>query len=159
MKSEGFTLIELLVTLAVMVILVTIAVPGFQSLLANGRHAADYNSILSGLTLARSEAVKSRENVSFILEQEDGSPPWKYTVADGGGAEIRIGDSVHETINIFYDGSALVKKTITFNSLGKISTDDDCGSGCKVKVEGESDNCSVISISAYGRMGKEECGL
>ncbi|RUA22883.1 prepilin-type N-terminal cleavage/methylation domain-containing protein [Billgrantia gudaonensis] len=64
MRQRGFTLIELLVTIAVIVIMATIAIPGFQRMMATNRLNSGYNEILSGLYLARSEAIKRRE-VSF----------------------------------------------------------------------------------------------
>jgi type IV fimbrial biogenesis protein FimT len=57
-SQQGFTLIELLVTIAVAVILLLIGVPSFQQIIANNRMAADVNSLVTALNLARSEAIK-----------------------------------------------------------------------------------------------------
>src|SRR5690554_7196970 len=77
MNERGFTLIELLVTLAVAVILATVAVPGFQGMMATNRLSADHNEILAGLNYARSEAVKRRESIVFAVTSES---PWEYRV-------------------------------------------------------------------------------
>ena len=45
-RLAGFTLVELLVTLVVMVIMATVAVPGFQNLIATSRLTADHNVLL-----------------------------------------------------------------------------------------------------------------
>jgi len=61
---QGFTLIELLVTIAVAVILLLIGVPSFQQIIANNRMAADVNSLVTALNLARSEAIKRGVSVT-----------------------------------------------------------------------------------------------
>jgi type IV fimbrial biogenesis protein FimT len=59
MKTEsGFTLIELLVTVAVVIILLTLAVPQLQQYSLNNRLVAQVNQLAGQLALARSEAVK-----------------------------------------------------------------------------------------------------
>lgn len=109
-KSQGFTLIELLVTIAVAVILITIAAPNFSSLLKQSRLAAEYNSILSGIIYSRSEAVKSRSNISASL------------VNDGSGWVLEAKDSDGEVMRKFeYDGESDASVfVIEFNSLGRL---------------------------------------
>lgn len=62
--ARGFTLIELLVTLAVAAILVTIAVPNYQTFVLNSRMSSMSNDLMSALQLARSEAIKRNLRVS-----------------------------------------------------------------------------------------------
>ena len=62
-RSNGFTLIELVVTMAIAIILVSIAVPSFRTTLQNSRITAQANDFVSDLSLARSEAIKLRSNV------------------------------------------------------------------------------------------------
>lgn len=61
----GFTLIELMVTIGVGSILLTLAVPSFQSIIAGNRATALANEMVTALTLARSEAVKRGASVSI----------------------------------------------------------------------------------------------
>lgn len=58
-KINGFSLIELMVTLAVAVILITVAVPGFRSIIQSNRAITEANNLLTAMVLARSEAIKS----------------------------------------------------------------------------------------------------
>lgn len=55
---RGFTLIELVVTLAVAAILVTIAIPNFETTIENNRQAVQINTLLEALNFARSTAIK-----------------------------------------------------------------------------------------------------
>ena len=141
MKSAGFTLIELLVTIAVMTIVATIAVPGFQGMLARNRLAADYNVVLSGLNQARSEAIKRRESVTFRVTQ---SSPWEYriTTADSSDIAIRSGG----------DGQvSLTSTNITFNALGRRAS---CTSGCDISVDHSDAGNLDLRVSTTGRIGK-----
>ncbi len=62
-KVRGFTLIELLVTLAVAIIIMTIAVPSFHHMMAVSHVASDHNVVLSGLNYARSHQKTQRCDV------------------------------------------------------------------------------------------------
>ncbi len=57
-KWRGFTLVEMLVTVAVGMILVSIAVPAYSSLVSNSRFDSATQSISMAYRIARSEAVK-----------------------------------------------------------------------------------------------------
>jgi type IV fimbrial biogenesis protein FimT len=68
--TRGFTLIELMVTLAVATILITVAIPGFRTIIQNNRVAAQSNDLLTALTLARSEALKRGVQVSVCSSDD-----------------------------------------------------------------------------------------
>ncbi|HHH48256.1 MAG TPA: prepilin-type N-terminal cleavage/methylation domain-containing protein [Gammaproteobacteria bacterium] len=57
-SSAGLTLVELLVTLALVAIIASQAVPGFSSMIKGNRLAAETNTLVSDINLARSEAIK-----------------------------------------------------------------------------------------------------
>ena len=57
-KSAGFTLVELIITIAIAGILVTIAIPSFNSTISSNRLTNSANDFVGALNLARSEAVK-----------------------------------------------------------------------------------------------------
>ncbi|WP_019591516.1 GspH/FimT family pseudopilin [Thioalkalivibrio sp. ALE20] len=63
-NATGFTLIELMVTIAVAAILLTVAVPGFQSLVQNNRATTAANQLSTAFNFARSEAVTRGVEVS-----------------------------------------------------------------------------------------------
>ncbi|MEN6587566.1 MAG: GspH/FimT family pseudopilin [Sulfuricella sp.] len=64
-RITGFSLIELLVTVSVLGILVALAAPSFQSLIRANRIANLTNDLVSGLNLARSEAIKRGTRVTL----------------------------------------------------------------------------------------------
>jgi prepilin-type N-terminal cleavage/methylation domain-containing protein len=61
---QGFNLIELMITLTIAIILVLIALPSFNSYIANQRSNAISTSLLAALHYARSEAIRQNNVVS-----------------------------------------------------------------------------------------------
>lgn len=55
----GFTLVELMVTVAVAVIMLAVAVPGFNDIMRSNKLTTNVNSFVQALHLTRSEAIKS----------------------------------------------------------------------------------------------------
>lgn len=78
-NSVGFTLVELVVTIAVAAILVTVAVPNLRVVVQNSRISTQTNDLISDISLARSEAIKSGANASLCTSTVGIS-------CDGGGS-------------------------------------------------------------------------
>ncbi|SIS85131.1 GspH/FimT family pseudopilin [Neptunomonas antarctica] len=57
-KQSGFTLIELMISIALLVILITVAIPSFVSLLARTQVVSSAQTLRSALSIARSESIK-----------------------------------------------------------------------------------------------------
>jgi len=64
-STAGFTLIELIIVVALAAIIMTLAVPSFQHMVANNRITSHTNELVMAINMARSEAVK--RNVRVIL--------------------------------------------------------------------------------------------
>lgn len=56
-NERGFTLLELMVTLAVAVVLLTLAIPSYRSMVTRNSLAANVNDLVGALNYARTEAV------------------------------------------------------------------------------------------------------
>lgn len=61
--SRGFTLVELMITLVVVSVLLALAVPGYRQLVMGNRITNHTNTLLSDMSLARSEAINRSERV------------------------------------------------------------------------------------------------
>lgn len=79
-RAGGFTLVELMVVLSIAAILLTVAVPGFQSFILNARRTTLANDLVLALAYAKSEAVKRGVRVTVCSRQDDatcaGSTTW-----------------------------------------------------------------------------------
>jgi len=62
-RSRGLTLIELMITLAVLVVLLTLAAPSFRTLLMNSRIGTQSDAFFNGLNYARSTALNTSVQV------------------------------------------------------------------------------------------------
>ena len=136
MKQFGFTLIELLITIALIVIISSIAVPNFLGMINSNRAAGDVNETLSGLNHARAEAIKCRGDVTFSIT--DGGESYTVSSSDPG-CVVR---ELDRSLELGADANA----SITFSSLGK----SDCDSGCEISVDGR--KIYVYSTGYIGRL-------
>jgi type IV fimbrial biogenesis protein FimT len=67
MRQRGFTLVELVVTLAVLALILAVAAPTVGSWLGNARIRNVADTLQNGLQIARGEAVRRNQNMSFWL--------------------------------------------------------------------------------------------
>lgn len=120
-SKRGFTLIELMVTVAVLAILVTVAIPNFQTFLMNSRMASQANDVITALNLARSEAVKRAANVTVCASSNGTSCTggWAqgWIVRDVGGTPIRVQPALSGASTL--SGGTNVASTITFTASGR----------------------------------------
>lgn len=64
-QQNGFTLYELLGTILIIGIVLSIGIPNFSEFTQNSRLASTSNDLLSSFYLARSEAARSKSNVTI----------------------------------------------------------------------------------------------
>jgi type IV fimbrial biogenesis protein FimT len=69
-RENGFTLVELMITLVIAAILLTVAVPSFNTTIKDNRLITDANRLVSSLALARSEAVKHGRTATVCVSSD-----------------------------------------------------------------------------------------
>jgi type IV fimbrial biogenesis protein FimT len=87
-NSRGFTLLELMVTVAIAIILMTVAFPSFRSFMDGQRIKTASFDIIAMLTLARSEAVKRNAQITATPTNNDWGQGWLVTAQQGTNTVI-----------------------------------------------------------------------
>lgn len=64
-RQTGFTLYELLITFLVVGVVLTLGIPNFAEFTQNSRLTSTSNDLLSSFQLARSEAARSKTNITI----------------------------------------------------------------------------------------------
>jgi len=134
-RQAGFTLLELIITMAIAAILLTMAVPGFQTTIGNNRLATQTNSLVTDINIARSEAVKRGTGVMLCSSANPNADPptcigggnvwtggWLVfvdeddnTAFNAGDVLIRVGQAIGGTATIL---TANTLNTFTYNADG-----------------------------------------
>ena len=119
--QSGVTLIEILIAIVVMISLIAIGVPAFQSWIQNSQIRTTADAINNGLQLARGAAISGNKLVSFTLQNNNawvvsevatGTQVQTWSTQEGSGKSV---------IDTTPDGST----TITFNGLGRVVANAD----------------------------------
>lgn len=117
--AAGLSLVELMITLAVGVILLTIATPSFVNMAQNNRAATQTNELLSALHIARSEAATRGVPVSVCASANaltcatagDWPKGWiVFTDAAGAAGSVDAGDAVLRSSPALEGGATLGAK-------------------------------------------------
>ncbi len=70
-RQQGVSLIEVIIGVALLAMLMGLGVPQYATFLANARLKAATDTLVSGLSLARAEAVKRNARVEMVLTDEE----------------------------------------------------------------------------------------
>lgn len=65
LATAGFTLIEMLVTVSILLVMAMIGTASYTSIVTSTRMQGEISGMLNGLKMARSEAIKRGQTVSF----------------------------------------------------------------------------------------------
>lgn len=131
--ERGFTLIELLITVSIAAIMLTLAIPSFQSFLLNNRLTSQTNDFVLALASARSEAVKRGVRVSVCSRATDATCAasttwdngWLVFVDNNGDGAVNGADTVLQVRSTLEGSNSLTETTagaITFRSTGYPAT-------------------------------------
>lgn len=120
-RGNGFTLIEVMTTLAVAASLVTLALPMYTSVVRNSEIRSTTESIVKGLRVAQSEAMKRNTLVSFTLVAGGESSGW--AVKDVRDDSLIRASAQEDGGKVRVVTQPAAADSVTFNYFGRIVPD------------------------------------
>ena len=153
-KTQGFTLVELIIAVAIMAIFAAIAVPNYRDGVINNRLSTAATSLYSGLTLARSEAIKRNADVRMqIPPGADWQDGWEIVFIDALNNEVSVADQAAiPSINITAQGNI---ETVTFNRSGRTNLTGQVFTLCSDALPGGVRRIVRIELSGMARVERE----
>jgi type IV fimbrial biogenesis protein FimT len=133
-QHSGFTMMELVMTMAIVVILGTIAIPGFKFVTSSNRISTEVNGLLGDIQLARSQAVKEGLPVTICTSTSgtgctstDWHLGWIVFLDTNNNKAVDAGEAVIRTQPAFGGTDTFVATpgafhALTFNRMGYAPT-------------------------------------
>ena len=113
-SQGGFTLIELMVVIAIVAILLTIALPGYQNQLIRGHRAAAKSEMMEIANKQQQFLLANRAYATTVVTNES-MPELSYSLPD----EVKT----KYTLGITVDNTALPIYTLQFTAIGTQTSD------------------------------------
>ncbi|WP_444918933.1 GspH/FimT family pseudopilin [Microbulbifer sp. JMSA003] len=131
-NARGLTLIELLISVTLLGIVLAIGIPSFSSLIDSNRLTTTTNDWISTLQYARSEAVRSREQVNVTAISDDIGNGFTVWLDSNGNSKFDSGEELRVLAVEFPDmgitakegDAAVTKLNFSFNAVGEASIGD-----------------------------------
>jgi type IV fimbrial biogenesis protein FimT len=125
-RQRGFTLVELLVVLVLIAIITGIALPTFKSLIESQRRQDAAQQLVSGIRMARAEAIVRNQVVVIAPIDSDWSNGWRTFVdANLNGSKEDDEPTLVERPGyrgVKVAGNSKVRQSIPFDSSGGSTT-------------------------------------
>jgi len=118
--TRGFTLIELLIGLAIAVILMLIAVPSFSVYIRDTEIRSASESLLGGLQLARTEALRRNQPVRFAFAGGSAGASWAIVLVRDNSI-IQTYSKLDGAEHVAVAATPAAAVSVTFNGLGRIA--------------------------------------
>jgi type IV fimbrial biogenesis protein FimT len=178
--ESGFTLIELMVTVSLLALLVLLAAPALSTYTQNSRLRAVSESFLASLQTARTEAIRTNQDVEFVLttdnpvaanvgtslqsasagnwivRRSEGTATPTYTFIEGKSVLEGSGAQATSTVLVSAKVGSVDTPVVTFKSIGNTTL------GAQWQVDFKSANgacaaagpirCLRIVVSASGQI-------
>jgi type IV fimbrial biogenesis protein FimT len=144
-RAAGFTVVELMVALLVLVVLLALAAPAFNKIVANQRVRNASFDLFSALNYARSEAVKRGVPISLRAgATSNGAWTTGWRITDAGGGLLRSWGA-RSGLDMSESGSLLI---VTYGRDGRLTTASPrIGIAPSAALDGVTSRCVSVDLS------------
>lgn len=149
-KTAGVTLIELMVTIAVLAILASFAVPSMSSMMRQNELVSTANSLSTSITIARSEAIKRKQNVILKPSGSTWADGWSIRTKN---EEISKQDPIKKGITA---SSSQSKGNLIFDSSGYLKRSNPWGADSGVEFCDGAGHSKIIKIKKSGSINVKD---
>lgn len=117
LRQRGVTLVELMIGLVILGMLISLAVPSFQDWIRNSQIRNGADAMVSGLQLARNEAISRNAAVQFRFDKT----AYGWQVWDvASNSEIRAWSPQQGARNTTITATPTNATMVTFNAFGRV---------------------------------------
>ena len=172
-RQQGFSLIELSITVAVAALILTVGVPGFQSLSQENHASAHLDELNNGLRLARHLAVEHQRKAKICARDPNQSSPecsgntsgwengWVVMLEDpadpNGWADIMSNFHSPDDTTWSISSASSVTSEIVFRSTGTLDVSTMGTSAIVTIVLGDCTKSTTVSLSGSLTFGAYGC--
>ena len=122
---RGFTIVEVMVVVAILGILGSIALPSFLNSIHQRAVANLAVDMANDIQMAKSEALKSRTNVQFVVANDNSG---HQVVSNPGASQVQLKSvaySSYSSVTVAANGSRTITFSGTFNRPAEALTNSD----------------------------------
>ncbi|WP_054772892.1 pilus assembly FimT family protein [Methylogaea oryzae] len=119
-RQAGFTLMEMLIAIAIVAILVSMALPSFNSMLDRQRVRGAAENLFADLQFAKTQAIKCSRSMDLIAAT---GSPWSYCVATNGSNCAAAATSDCATAGVWKATSGADFTHVTLNANASVTFD------------------------------------
>jgi type IV fimbrial biogenesis protein FimT len=123
-RQRGFNIIELMVVVGLIGLLLMVGMPSFQVYTQNAQTRTGAEGLLSGLQVAKSEAI--RRNVAVQMKLPNKDTAWRVNLgSDPDGTPLQSREHEEGSNNAVVTITPGDADTVTFSGLGRVTANTD----------------------------------
>ncbi|WP_280355740.1 GspH/FimT family pseudopilin [Pseudomonas sp. BN414] len=149
--EKGFTLVELMVALMVLAILIGVAVPSYQNIIASQRLRAAVSDLHSALVFARSEAIKRNRSIALSPSHDDWGLGWRIPSPVAGQDDILVHGQIS---GISIESS---QDQVEFSASGRVTDSVEFEVSVSVNADEHKTSCLMLGLDGRASSTSGEC--